>query len=393
MSITFGYGGTYDWTPFHWSTLTNVQYTNTTDFTTGDGWVVLAFAAPTTQTAWDNLTGWTEEGGGGTGADSLIDPAGQLYQWSTSVDTRTNIYDVDWANGGVASNTYCFFHFLKFSGLSQSTVTNTYAGWRQSHDTGSRSFHADIRSDGTYFDIYSGYGVTYTKYDTTFPISTSRCHIFGFYNNNADNASVAVISGVEVATGMATAATFGLPGYTELFEIKRTGDGDVGHHTAWTKYWNVATPWETTDGVMESDTSDAIYDAGAYNWKKIVWTADTSNGTALTVEARTAATAAGLATAVYFAVTSGTDFAAGDQKEFIQVRITLSDAGSGRYTPILKTMELWDTQTPIVADESFYDSILVKGQLTLGSFVGKDGDSKSQEGQTDSVGNLVIKCY
>lgn len=345
---TFGYGKTYDWSSTYWSTLTNVQDTNITTATASDGWKVLSYATATATKTWSDMDGWTE-GNTGTGADSSIDN-GQLKQDSgTGANSLTQMYKLDF---GASDNTWGSANLVKFDVLSTSTADAQAGSMFRMYDGTRRHFFA-VRSDGTYFDLYSHDGTHHNKIDTTVPADTTRYHLLGRYNNNAANGTVISMDGVELTTSARTIADATAAGRFDLFAQHPTGDpNNVGHHVVWTKFFDGIARWQTSDGVMESSPSAAPYDAGVGSrWSQIDWTAVTANSTALTVEYRVAGSAAALASASYATATSGAALASKDR--FIQIKVTMSDASSGQYTPVLKDMTLTN-ETPAAASGGFH---------------------------------------
>lgn len=351
-TVTFGYGKTFDWSSTYWSTLTNVQDTNITTPTASDGWKKLAFVAATTSKAWTDMDGWTESNGGNgdssISSNTLVQDGG-----SGAATTGSQVYDLDWANGGTGDATFRMASMVKFAAFSTNTNTNVISGSSVRHYDGARAHIQYVRSDGTNLDIYSHSDATNSvKVDTSVALDTTRYHVMGFYCNNANDADVMVMDGVEIATGLENFSSTATPGRVDVITFRLSGDvNNIGATYAWTHYFNTIAPFATADGVMESSPTASQYDAGVGNrWSQIDWTAVTANSTALTVEYRVAGSAAALAAASYATATSGAALASKDR--FIQIKITMADASSGQYTPVLKDMTLTN-ETPAAASGGF----------------------------------------
>jgi len=327
-TVTIGHSKTYDWSK---GALVNLQHTNITTNSGADGWMVLAFEASTTEKAWSNLTDWTVSANGTATATSdgteltLTNPTGVVNI------SKTSFLDAD--------VTHTVLNLIKFD--SYGTTAAQWNGFTLYGGDGTRRRAYNWHSDGTYEDLYNysppvGDAV---KYDTTYPIDTSRYHIRGYYNADGADADVMVIDGEEILTGIDT--------YTSSSDSRKlmleNGGNPVTVKVLWTKHWNTPTPWETTDATWTSTYDDAIFDAGSGNqWKKLDWTAVTANSTGLVMKVRCAATSGGLSSATYETVTSGTDFTTKDR--YIQIECTMSDASSGRFTPVLKDLTMTDEE-------------------------------------------------
>jgi hypothetical protein len=331
---TFGYGKTYDWSSTYWTTLTNVQNTKITTTTAADGWKVLSFASPTVSTDWDNLTGWTV-----TDANSEILPAGQLRQHVDSGDTSTNCLRASWLPTG---GTITVSQLVKFDNTTWYSGTNNGGDQIRIADA-SRDQYSILRNNSGKW--------AYTRYDAGYAdetisdvdSDTDRFHIYTYYNNNSADAGIISLDGQEIVTG---ANDNGVVATNEFYNLLNKGSATlVEHHIDWTKAWNNITPWQTSDGVMESDATNAVFDAGSANlWSTLSWTHDVSNATTLVYQVRCSSSTAGLATATYETIANSGDGII-SQNRYIQVKITMSDDSSGRYTPILKDLTL--TSAPL----------------------------------------------
>jgi len=176
------------------------------------------------------------------------------------------------------------------------------------------------------------------KHDTTLSLDTTRYHIWG-YSCASANALVAHYDGAVIFTGGETAANSN--SWDVYVYHKKGASGDVNHSTdtVWHKGFSTVAFYQTADGILESDATAAEFYVANGRWSQVDWTADTSDSTTITVQARCADTSAGLAGAVYETIaTSGDPIVT--QGDYIQVKITLADASSGQYTPILKTLTL-----------------------------------------------------
>lgn len=342
---TFGLGKTYDWSSTYWSTLTNVQDTNITTATGADGWKVLAFvsAAITKNFGVDgNFTGWTEGSAGS--CDSLID--GNLKQYA--VAGGYTIVDSPNMSAGIKANITAY-KLAKITTFTSPSTSNIWSGSEVSLPNRGKIAWSYIGKDATstYFSgiIQKGAtGATAKSADTTVAID-NRYHLHGLYRPDNDNQYTLVFDGKELITDGGCATDSG----DRMSIGQRTGAGETG--VVGTSYcqvswlWYTKTPWQTSDGILESDATSAVFDAGVgEQHKKLEWTADTSNGTAIVVEARCAATSGGLSSASYETLTSGIDITT--KGRYIQIKITLQDASSGQYTPILKDMTLTTETAP-----------------------------------------------
>jgi hypothetical protein len=341
-TITFGLAQTYDWSSSYWSTVTNVVAAgvNSSSAAAEDGWVILSEVTATLSEAWDDLTGWTEDSK--DACDSLIDPAGQLHQYAASGtgSDDTTITDDDWASGS-ASSTWTLTLAMQMGTQSISTATNLNRGGYFVFDDGTRFYEWNVRSDGTNFDLYThDADNTWYKHDTTHAVDTNW-HRVTYRNNNTVDALELLIDGVVYMTTGHTRGNVASSGRLWLGQFWDAGDAaTVEHHVAQVDYYNTYTAFQTTDGVLESDVTDAIYDAGlGSRWSQVDWTHDTSNSTALTYQVRCADSSADLTNMSYETISSSGDSIV-SKGRFIQVKITFADASSGQYTPVLKTLTL-----------------------------------------------------
>jgi hypothetical protein len=105
---------------------------------------------------------------------------------------------------------------------------------------------------------------------------------------------------------------------------------------------------------MESKADSAIFNAGAGNqWSKLDFTHDTSNGTAITYQVRCASSSGGLSSATYETIANSGD-AIVTKGQFAQIKVTMEDADSGQYTPILQDMELTSESAPTPSGTTGY---------------------------------------
>ena len=336
------------WSPTLFTTLTNVQQTNYDSGNDANGYLVLSFLPATSSEAWTTIpAGWLEEGGGGTGADTKIEPAGWLHQSSWTINTRSNLYNTKWAGSGVSATSTAIARIISCEGLSTSLETTSIAGDVITHDNGTRAGQYGIRSDGSFLDVYSSNGLgTWTKADTTIPVD-NRVHIQLIYNANANNASIMVCDGEEIATGLKTFAT-SATGYTELYTIRRSADpAIVGNFTTGMYYWNSLSSWTNALATVECDYTQPEFDAGSgKQWASVLWDANMSNSTIITMEVRCTNEVAGMLKGTFETITypSATITRKG---QYIDVRFQLTGATNGRYTPTMKYLQLNSEDVPV----------------------------------------------
>ena len=344
--IDFGFNSTKvgsAWTSSYFPVTQNISNTATTSTSyNNDGWLVKSLVPFTTFTDWDNLTGWTEEGGGGVGADTEISPVSTLHQWSSTINVRTAIYDLNWGNGGIAANNWTFLTSYYPGSLSTSTDATVYCGEYIVFDSGARFCQINPRTDGTYIDIYSNQSAgVQPKVDTSYLKVNliGRFHIYGFYNANQDNNVIAVVDGIEVATGLKTQATFAA-GYTEFGLAKRLLDVNLETYRGWTMTWNTVTPWTPLLSTVETSSTNEVFNAGSGNqWTSISYEAAIANGCDITIEVKCSSSQVGLGTASYEKLSFGSPNIT-NKGQYLQLRAQLSNSGNGRYTPTLQYIKL-----------------------------------------------------
>lgn len=333
-TITFGKGKTYGWSSTYWSSRTNLQHSNIAATTDTNGWLLLDQPSPTTEQLFNNLTGWSI-----LNSTTEISPAGQVRR---APSTYTGFYKASWMNGGSADNTWSASTLVKIDVPGVYTLENgNGSGSSWAIYDGTRTSFVQIRSDGSNFTVWALQSGTTWRKIATGPVVDTNWHLITIFNNNSANNTGVMIDGTIITTTCYTYAYGGETGKLEALAYKATGDGSVEDHQDFFRYYNTITSFNTSDGVLESDSTSALFDAGAYNaFSQIDWTAVTDNSTAITFQVKTASTQAGLAAASYFSVTSGVAFSQLNQKRFIQVKGTFADASSGLYTPILKDLTL-----------------------------------------------------
>lgn len=331
---TFGYGKTYDWSSTYWSTLTNVQDTNITGPTTSDGWKVLGWDNIDVTKEWTNLTGWTTQYG--TGGEVSISGGNTLHLYAAnSSGTRYALaYNTTW---NPSDSTYGIGTLVKVTSYSTQTITNTDSGFFLYNIDGARLHIHDIRSDGTNIDIYSNNGSTVTKTaDTSLTPDTSRYHLWMQTSGSSNNDDAFYWDGIFIASGKNDGGAHAANQVN--YQCQNTATNGTEVYGKNLVHVSATNPYYTDDGVMESDATDAVFDAGSGNvWKKLYWTDDTSNSTAITYEVRCASTSGGLAGASYETISASGDSIV-TQDRYIQIKVTFADASSGQYTPILKDL-------------------------------------------------------
>lgn len=325
MSIGIGYGKSNDWNK---GTLVNLQNTNITTATAADGWLVLGASTPTESYPFDNLTGWTLY----TGGTKEINPAGFYHSLSSGGQTA-----LIFKGYSVQSKIACMA-LQKDVSLANYQPT-TYRGGRLFNlSTTNKTLYPILHSNGTNYVIGARGDATSTMYSTDKPVDDSRWHLHGAYYSEDSTSGAISIDGIEYVVN-------------PVIMTSSTPEWNVG---TWTNADSIQTEFRldffmgwigsiscyTTSGANWTSTySDAIYNAGTgKQWKKLSWSSDTSNSTSLVVKVRCASTSAGLSSASYETVTSNSDFSSKGQ--WIQIECTFGTASSGRYTPVLKTIDI-----------------------------------------------------
>jgi hypothetical protein len=332
--ISFGLGQTYTWSDDFWATKTNIRSVNESDFGIGDGWLCLSKISPTTAEPWDNIGSWVENND--PNGDNVIS-GGVLTQ--TAPSGAAFIYNTNWANGGVSNGTWSMEAYTRFIVLGYSS--NYSLRWIY--------FEDGVRTHALYFKDTSG-SLDYAGTDKSFGASgisvDTRAHLIEVRNNNIANSDNLYIDGSLVASNIVTTAAGG-GGYIDNGTVyKAGGPANLETRYADLNYYDTFTPFQTSDGIYESDPNDSLADAGiGVVWNKVTYVAITDNSTLCTIVARTSDTAGGLAGASYFSITSGVEFSSSNKKRYLQIKITFSDASSGQYTPILKSL-ICSTYTP-----------------------------------------------
>jgi len=336
-TITFGLGQSYDWSSTYWSTLTNVQGTRMSSPTADDGWKILTGGTANKTTDWDNLTGFTT-----AGTTHEIDPTGQLHSVETDDNAYTHANDNDWSS---VSDTNSILSLCKFDTLAETTSTGAAYGFRLQVQDGAEWVSVIPRSDGTNIDFYGWTSGGLAKQIDSSEVPDALWHVFG-WRKDADGKVYVIYDGQELGSEWVAPALGDNPGRLYIEAYKIAGDTSPECHYDWTKAYNSDTPWNTSDGILESDTTSAVFDAGAgRQWAQVDWTHDTSNSTTITYQVRTAATSGGLSSASYEIISNSGD-AIVTKGRFIQVKITMADASSGKYTPIAKTLSITDQAVP-----------------------------------------------
>lgn len=338
------------WSPTLFSTLTNVQQTNYDAGNGENGYLVLTFLPTTSSEAWNTIpAGWIEGGGGGTGADTKIEPAGWLHQSSWVVNTETTLYNLSWAGNGVTDTSNALGRLISFEGFSTSTETTSKAGEFLTNANGTRGWQYSLRSDGSYLDLYLSDALgTWTKKDTTINID-NRVHIQLFYNPNSNNSTVMSWDGEEVATGLKTfaQALLGQVGYVESYTQRRSADpAIVGSFTTGMYYWNTLSSWTNALATVECDYTQPEFDAGSRKrWASVLWDANMSNSTIITMEVRCTNEVTGMLKGTFEVITypSTTITRKG---QYIDVRFKMTGSTSGRYTPTMKYLQLDSEDIP-----------------------------------------------
>jgi len=339
-ATSIGYGKTYDWTK---GVSTNLQDTNITTATGQNGYKLLSHSAPTIAKIWSDFTSWTESSDAGSDASTDGTEYTSYSNNAGSVACMNN-------TGFVGATTWAVAFLAKIivPGTTTATDNGNRSGIHFITSSTTRYTLVSIRSDGTNIDVYANYDNSWTmnKYDTAFPVDTTKYHLFEFYSANENNNMKLSIDGIEYLSGMSTANNNALAGTYQIGTRKGTVESNNPQtKLRFTHYFNTTTRYITTDATWESTYNDSIFNAGTGKvWKTINWNATTDNGTVIKIEVRCASSADGLASSTYTEITNGSDIV--NRNQFIQIRATMSDAGSGQYTPILKDISLTPERLP-----------------------------------------------
>jgi hypothetical protein len=341
-SITFGLSQTYDWSSTYWSTLTNVQDTNITDYNTFDGWKLLAFATPFYSFTFTSMTGWTETSGENT--DSLIVDESYLKQYTSNGTTNHTLVGKTSILSAAAKASTFYLAKIPIYATSTATAGSKGARFEQANDTYWSSI--ELRSDGTNIDVYS-YNNSWAlgkRLDSSLPAETSRYHLIGVGNEGSSNTTLEFWYDGELLASNIPCVSYKSLKECTLYVCGDTPNPESHVRSVWN--WASSARFATADGVMESKSDAAIFDAGAGDqWATLSWTHDTSNSTAITYQVRCAASVAALADASYETIAaSGNSIVT--KGRYIQIKLTLADASSGQYTPILKTLTATDEAAP-----------------------------------------------
>lgn len=336
-TVTFGLGQQYGWTNEVFSTLANVQSTNISTYDATDGWLTLAYNAPTNTKVFTNQTGWTESNAGG--GDTLLRGT-VIYQKS-----GTGYTDQYNATFGAVDTTYALTALAALRTPSPNTGTTT-SGLTFYNANGTHLTRMDARSDGTNIDLYINDNAgNMIKYDTTIP-ADSRWHLFGFYNpTGAADKVVATVDGIRFATNAQTYAYAGLGGQVAL-DSYPDGTTQADHFVRQIDYFNYPLQWVGGIATLETDPTKSQFKADpGYLWGRVQYAIVTGSGATVTVEARTSSTAAGVTAESYLPVAKSGDLTL-KRGDYIQVRVQMTTTTD---TPVLQSLSLATIPKPFAS--------------------------------------------
>lgn len=339
-TIEFGFGKDYDWSSTYWSTRTNGQIVDTSDGGTA-GRLILAYTAADLTHLWDDTTGWVTANGG-SGYTLEINPAGNLHAnapagvgLSRCAYSRTD-YPNNLGDFGVLAR-------IKTTSLCDNTSTSTaYSGvGGRLGGTGPTVLYFHLRKNaGGNFVLFAGQSTSQTAYDTGVTFEGTRYHDWVFLFNTTDSNYDITYDGKVVIQDIPIAGTLNGPRlyFGAAKAISDSGDGCEAYYTN-TSAWNSTRAlYATSDLVYETDSSNAVFNAGTGNlWKTFSFDKTVLNSTAAKFSVRCAASVVGLSSATYEEIVASGDTIV-TQGQYIQVKVEGQDASSGLFTPIVNSL-------------------------------------------------------
>jgi hypothetical protein len=166
--------------------------------------------------------------------------------------------------------------------------------------------------------------------DTGIPFD-NRFHKLHISGATGINDGVIELDGKIIDTGVFT-YNGGVANYLEYTCASENTDArDVEVHV------DISTVIDGKAHYLSSATGTRKIDLGTgKRAKQLIFTKEELNSTSVTVKARCASTESGLADATYETVTSETELTTKGQ--WVEIETTLTGAGSGEFTPLLKTL-------------------------------------------------------
>lgn len=331
MGISFGKGKTYPWSSTYWSTKTNVKTLGVNSGANLDdsGWVMLADASNTWSNTWANLTGWTTYS---VANSSNAVSGGILTQYAQTTNVGAYVYKDLMTPNYVDVWTQSMP--MKVTAMSINAVGHT------NNDQGNTKQSAFGYNQKTNSSGVLQYWTGSTKADTTFVPDTGY-HIYTIQMNGTVNRLL--IDGIQYASTMRVIGIGG-KGTIQHSVDRQTGDPNkieqlIGQFDF---VANSSAQFATADGIIESDINSDVFDAGVgKHFSTVLFTRDTSNSTSCTIYCRCASSRASLANASYETIaTSGDNIQTTGR--YGQLKAILQDSGSGKDTPLLKTLEFGD---------------------------------------------------
>lgn len=335
-TVTIGSGKSYPWDPAYFTTITNLQNTNITTSTSTDGYLMLAYGSSKKATEiWDHTTGWTTSG-------TTISTDGDILTLTEAHTGYTYIYDLDFIGAG---NDWTWVTKIKVTSYSTTTEAGTAsrAGYETIIADGSNNAQVQVRSDGVNIDLYAKdntAGGAWVKQDTTAAADITRYHSYEIRRVGGSTSFEVYWDGVLLLSACKQWNTENA-GICQLLQGRvATDPANVTTLVDFNTLYASDEPYVQAIGTIESHDDSAVFDAGAGNvWTNLAWTNTAANSTAIVYQVKCATTTAGLSSAVYETIAaSGNTIVT--QKRYIQVKVELVGAGSGRWTPILQDITL-----------------------------------------------------
>lgn len=328
-----GKGQANGWDEFSTQTNVNTQgiggTTNPTDET---GYATLNHQAANVTENWADLIGWSENN---DGAGDCTSDGTNLRIYSPDTTDSAFIYDVDWNAVGDPWSVYFRFKFPVTPWTS--TVLNAAYGPLIYYDDGTDGCAINIRSDGTYFDIYvDAGGNNWTKYDTLIPVDTNW-HTGKIALSGTGNDLHIWFDDILVTKVGATSPIYGTDG-----RLTMGTPATVGAPYDWLHYetygYGSNASYNTSQGIL----GGAIKDFGAGKQAStLTWDDITDDSTSVVYKVRCAATEGGLAGESFETIASSGDSIV-SKGRWVEIRVELDDASAGLFAPLIKNLYVTD---------------------------------------------------
>lgn len=372
-SMILGDGGN-PWSTDYMNALTNITSSglNTGTYDSQDGYITLARLTPTTSKTWDSLgVGWeaftTYDATASAGSIEYVDSCAVLTSTrytatlSYPITTfKTGALGVYWSSLGVAlvgqdfvdltdgyeTLTVFKFHSDGAEVTALDTTATPWYGFNISMDADNddkRALLAITKSSTTgnfQLKLWSGGdGVCQAVLDTGIEFNTNF-HEIAIRQLIATPRKIEILFDGKVITStenaMGTCGTRHLS--YSLLNCTASSTAQVSIYASY--YKNTPASYVNLSGEAESAQTVDIFDAGeGFLWQRITKDSTEENSTAIQLDYKTAESLRLLAGETYATATSGTDLPSADQERYLQVKATLSSAGTtSRYTPILRKL-------------------------------------------------------